>query len=213
MSRKLKPPFCFFKKTKVFINCAANDFWKKIKIRAKKIHCACLAQFSTIFVFSKIICLNKFLNLQKCIYFRKLRLRENCWERESYCAPLAQLSTTFVFSKFAFLKIMFKQISKLTKMYLFSKGCVWEKIVEQEIYCARLAQLSTIFFFSKFKLLKIICFNKFRNWQKCIYFRTVESKRRLLRKRFIVLALRNSAQLLFIQKNKIAVLTSWTSGK
>ena len=42
---------------------------------------------------------------------------------------------------------IFKQISKLTKTYLFSKGWVWEKIVEKEIYCAHLAQLSRTFVF------------------------------------------------------------------
>ena len=42
MSRKLAPPFCFFKKTKVVLNCtrfvltcAANNFWKKWKLGLK----------------------------------------------------------------------------------------------------------------------------------------------------------------------------------
>ena len=42
MSRKLAPPFCFFKKTKVVLNCArfvlncaANDFGKKSKLGLK----------------------------------------------------------------------------------------------------------------------------------------------------------------------------------
>ena len=58
----------------------------------------------------------------------------------------------------------FKQISKLIKMYLFSKGCIWEKIVREEIYYSCLAQL-LLFQNSHFWKLyvqtnfEIICFN------------------------------------------------------
>ena len=61
---------------------------------------------------------------------------------------------------------MFKQISKLTKKYLFSK----KKNVEEEIHCPHLAQISTTFVFKKLKFFENICLNKFWKWQKCIYF-------------------------------------------
>ena len=81
--------------------------------------------------------------------FKRMRLRENCIGKDILCS----LITTQ--HKFCFLKIwifenyILKQNSKWTKMYLFSKRCVWEKIVEEEVYCARLEQLRTTFVFSK----------------------------------------------------------------
>ena len=101
---------------------------------------------------------------------------------------------------------MFKQISKLTKMYLLGKRYDWEKIVEEEIYFPCPAQLNTTFVFSKFAFLKIISLRKFQNRQKCFYSQKDTSERKLLGKRFIVLAQHNSTQLFFCQKNKMVVL-------
>ena len=135
-----------------------------------------------------------------------MRFRQNCWGRHLFFLP-STIRNNFCFCEIRiFENCMSKQIFKLTNMYLFWKWCVWEIIDEEEIYCARLAQFGTIFVFEKFAFLKIVCLNKFWNWQICIYFENDASERWLMRKIFIVLALHNSAQLLFFQKNKMAVL-------
>ena len=171
-------------------------FWKICvwdKIVNEDIYCARLAQLSTTFLFTKfaflkIICLNKFWNWHKCIYFEKMRLRENCWVRDLLCLS-SKTRHNFSFHEIRiFENWMFKQILKVTNVYLFWKGCVWEIIVRKKICCAYLAKLSITFLFTIFAFLKIVCLNKFGNLQKCIYFEKDATERKLLRERFIVLA-------------------------
>ena len=130
-----------------------------------------------------------------------MRFRENRWERDLLFSPSTTQHNFCFFTIRIFENCMFKQILKLTNMYLFWKRCVSEKIVEKEIHCSLLAQLSTTFVFSQFAFLKIVYLNKFRNWQICIYFKEDASERKLMRKRFIVLAYHNSAQLLFFHNS------------
>ena len=87
-----------------------------------------------------------------------MRLRENCEGRDLLYSPSTTQHNFCFFKIHIFENYVFKQILKLTKMYLFWKICVWEKIVKEEIYCARLAQLSTTFVFSKFTFKKFFFF-------------------------------------------------------
>ena len=122
------------------------------------------------------------------------------------CLPSTTQHNFSFFEIRIFENYMFEQILKLTKMYLFWKRCVWEKIVKEEICCARRAQISTTFLFSKFAFFKIICLHKFWNWQKCIYFEKDASERKLLRKRFVVLAEHKSARLFFFRNSPFSKL-------
>ena len=74
------------------------------------------------------------------------------------CSPRTTQHNFCFFKIHIFENFMFKQILKLTKLYLFLKRCVSEKIVKVEIYCAHLEKLSTTFVFSKFTFLKIFFF-------------------------------------------------------
>ena len=118
---------------------------------------------------------------------KKMRLRENCWGRNLLCTPSATQHKFSFYEIRIFENCMFKQILKVSNVYLFWKGCVWEIIVGKEIFVACLAELSTTSLFTKFAFLKIICLNKFWNWQKCIYYGKDASERKLLRKRLVVL--------------------------
>ena len=115
-----------------------------------------LAQLSTTFCSSKFPFLKNSRSVMDYVSKMSFHL-ENINLIGKYYKCLFFYSSSTAQHNFRFFEIsifenyMFKQISKSTKMYLFSKRCVWEKIVEEEIYCSCLAQLSTTFFFKKTK--------------------------------------------------------------
>ena len=155
-----------------------------------------------------------------------MRLRDNWWERDLLCSPSTTQHNFCFFTIRIFEHCMFKQILKLTNMYLFWKGCVWEIIDEEDIYCARLAQFSTAFIFSKKQnggACKKMIF--FQNYGPNFHF----LKNRLRHKpsttqhnfcffnktKFVCSTIQHKPSTIqhnfcFFWKNKMAVLTSWT---
>ena len=80
-----------------------------VKIVEEEIYCARLAQLSTTFVFRKSHFWKLFVktnfDIDKNVYiFKRIRLRENCWGRNSLCLPSTTQHSCF-FQNSHFLKL------------------------------------------------------------------------------------------------------------
>ena len=127
------------------------------------------------------------------------------------CSPSTTQHNFCFFTIRIFENCMFKQILKLTNMYLFWKRCISQKSVEKEIYCSRLEKLST----NLAQLSTTFVFSKKQNGGagKQMFFKIFSPNFHFFQKSFVAQFSTNLAQFsttFVFWKNKMAVLTSWT---